>query len=82
MEIAINSHIYQQAQALAQLRGLNLSMVIENFLVHFIGKNNEIERQEAVPDVVLSLLGAGAPIAEDDMNGREAYYQHLETKYK
>jgi hypothetical protein len=49
--------------------------------VRYIGHNKEVEEQ-AVPDVVLSLLGAGEPVAEDDMNAREAYYQYLEEKYK
>ena len=35
-----------------------------------------------VPDVVLSLLGAGAPIADDDLNARNAFNQYLEEKYK
>ena len=38
--------------------------------------------QENVTDVVLSLLGAGAPVAKEDINGREAYYKHLEEKYQ
>ena len=37
---------------------------------------------EAIPDVVLSLLGAGDPIAAEDLNAREAYNQYLEEKYK
>lgn len=37
---------------------------------------------EAIPDVVLSLLGAGDPIADEDLNAREAYNQYLEEKYK
>lgn len=31
-----------------------------------------------VPDVVLSLLGAGATIADDDLNARNAFNQYLE----
>ena len=38
--------------------------------------------EEHIPDVVLSLLGAGIPLADDDLNGREAYYKHLEEKHK
>ena len=30
----------------------------------------------------MSLLGAGEKIDENDINGREAYYQYLEEKYK
>lgn len=35
-----------------------------------------------VPDVVLSLLGAGEPVAEHDLNAREAYHQYLMEKYQ
>ena len=35
-----------------------------------------------VPDVVLSLLGAGEDVSDDDINARKAYYQYLEEKYK
>ena len=81
MEVAINSQLYKQASTYAKQQGLSLTTVIENFLVRFIGHSKEVEEQ-AVPDVVLSLLGAGGPVAEDDLNAREAYYQYLEEKYK
>ena len=82
MEIAINSIIYQKAQAYAQQNGLNLTTVIENFLVRFMGKNQSTTEKENVPDVVLSLLGAGESVDDDDINGRKAYSQYLEEKYK
>ena len=50
-------------------------------LVHFV-KHSKATGEQPVPDVVLSLLGAGEPVAEDDINAREAYYQYLEEKYK
>jgi hypothetical protein len=81
MEVAINSQLYQQASVYAQQHGLNITSVIENFLMRFIGHQKETTEQ-AVPDVVLSLLGAGEPVAEDDLNAREAYQQYLEEKYK
>ncbi len=81
MELAINRNIYRQAQAYAQQQGLNLTAVIENFLVRFIGKSQE-DANENIPDVVLSLLGAGEAVDAEDLNGREAYYQYLEEKYK
>lgn len=80
MEVSINANIYRQAQAYAQQKGLNLSKVIEDFLLHFIGKSEKAEHP--VPDVVLSLLGAGTPVDEDDLNGRKAYHEYLEEKYK
>ena len=65
----------------AQGQGLNLSSVIENFLVGFIGKKSA-EKETLAPDAVMSLLGAGDSVAEDDLNGREAYYQYLEEKHR
>ena len=55
--------------------------VIENFLVCYIGRSKAAAKQ-SVPDVVLSLLGAGEPVADDDLNAREAYQEYLEEKYK
>ena len=83
MEVAIDSRLYQKASAYAQQRGLNLTSVIENYLMRFVG-TGENATEQAVPDVVQSLLGAGAgeKVAEDDMNAREAYYEYLEEKYK
>ena len=81
MQVAIDSRIYQQAQAHAEEQGLNLSEIIEKFLMYFVGRSNTPSEQP-VPDVVLSLLGTGEPIADDDLNGREAYYQYIEEKYK
>ncbi|WP_455662637.1 hypothetical protein [Pradoshia sp.] len=40
------------------------------------------EKKTEVPDVVLSLLGAGTPVDADDVNGRKAYYSHLEEKHQ
>ena len=38
--------------------------------------------KEEVPDIVLSLLGAGTHVADDDLNARKAYNEYLEEKYK
>ena len=81
MEVAINSQLYQQASTYAQQQGLNITSVIENFLVRFVGTSKNATEQ-SVPDVVQSLLGAGEKVAEDDLNAREAYYEYLEEKYK
>ena len=81
MEVAINSQLYKQASTYAKQQGLSLTTVIENFLVRYIGHSKEVEEQ-AAPDVVLSLLGAGEPVSDDDLNAREAYNQYLEEKYK
>jgi len=82
MNVAIDSSIYRQASDYAQSRGLNLTEVIENFLVRFIGKDKAAETEQPVPDIVLSLLGAGKPVADDDLNARKAYNDYLEEKYQ
>lgn len=82
MNVAINSNIYQQALDYAQTQGLNLTDVIEKFLVHFVGRSKATAAEDATPDIVLSILGAGEPIADDDLNAREAYQRYLEEKYK
>ncbi len=81
MNIAINNNIYNQAQLYMQEQGQSLSKVVEDFLSHLIA-NGKKKEQAQVPDIVLSLLGAGEPVDDDDLNGRKAYYQHLKEKYK
>ena len=81
MQIAINNSIYQQAQNYAQQRGRSLTSIIESFLLKFIS-HDDTATEQAIPDVVQSLYGAGAPISESDLNGREAYNKYLEEKYK
>lgn len=81
MEIAIDNNIYQQAQTYAQQLGLSINAVIESFLVRFVRRSQSTTKQP-VPDIVLSLLGAGDPVSDDDLNAREAYYQYLDEKYK
>ena len=44
------------------------------------GAINKNLNSQTIPDVVLSLIGAGEKIAEDDLNAREAYYRHLAEK--
>ena len=74
MEVAINNNIYRQALDYATQQGLSLTEVIESFLVRFIGRSKAASEQP-VPDIVMSLYGAGEPVSESDLNAREAYYQ-------
>ena len=77
MEVAINKDIYQQAQAYARQQGLSLNAVIESFLVRYVWRS-QAATEQPVPDIVLSLLGAGDAVSDDDLNAREAYYQYLD----
>lgn len=81
MELSINNSIYRQAADYAKQQGLSLTEVIEGFLVRFIGRSKAATEQP-VPDIVMSLFGAGEPVSDEDLNAREAYYQYLEEKYK
>jgi hypothetical protein len=78
MQIAIDSNIYEQAQFYANQHGTNIKSVIEKFLVRYIDNSKAQETNSEIPDVVLSLLGAGEPIPDDDLNARKTYYKHLE----
>ena len=37
---------------------------------------------QSVPDVVHSLLCAGEPVVDEDLNARDAYNKYLKDKYK
>ena len=63
-----------------------LQQQMEEHLLHYQLRqaplpNNSIDEQ-TIPDVVLSLLGAGLPLDDNDLNGRNAHYQFLEEKHK
>ncbi|MBR5540808.1 MAG: hypothetical protein IKU64_00390 [Bacteroides sp.] len=81
-QISLDKMIVDRASAYAAEKGENLSLIIERFLLNLIQQNPIQEKDEKVPDIVLSLLGAGNPVAENDINGREAYHQYMEEKYK
>ena len=81
MQVAINPNLYDAAQIYAERQGLNMTVLVENLLERYIRSKSKVEEND-VPDVVLNLLGAGVPVADDDINGRKAYYKHLEEKYQ
>ena len=83
MQVAINPSLYGTAQSYAEQRGLNLTLMIENYLERFINKEKAKAQEQELPDIVVSLLGStGGQLGEDDLNGRKAYHKHLEEKYQ
>lgn len=80
-QLVIDRGIYSQAQQVAKTRGLSIDKVVENFLRAFISRSKTSTEQE-IPDIVMSLVGAGSPVADDDLNARQAYNEYLEEKYK
>lgn len=81
--IHLNKEIVDKAQRYAASEGKSLTSIIEDYLARltFKGKKQNLDLEE-VPDIVLSLLGAGAPLDDDDINGRKAYYDYVEKKHK
>lgn len=79
-EIHLDKNLVDKAVAYATRKGENLTSLIESYLSRLVQQENASE--EAIPDIVLSLLGAGDAVAEDDLNGREAYHNYLEEKYR
>ena len=79
-EIHLDKNLVDKAVAYAAQKGENLTSLIEGYLSRLVQQENASE--EAIPDIVLSLLGAGDAVAEDDLNGREAYHNYLEGKYR
>lgn len=77
--IRLNKELVDKAQAYATAEGKSLSSIIEDFLSRLTSSREETEE---IPDIVLNLLGAGAPVDDDDINGRKAYYGHLEQKHQ
>lgn len=81
--IHLNKEIVDKAQRYAASEGKSLTSIIEDYLARltFKGKKQDLDLEE-VPDIVLSLLGAGVPLDDDDINGRKAYYDYVEKKHK
>ena len=59
----------------------NVSHYVRQLRRHTRTVNKTADKEE-VPDIVLSLLGAGTRVADDDLNARKAYNEYLEEKYK
>ncbi|MBO8432221.1 MAG: hypothetical protein IAB08_02855 [Bacteroidetes bacterium] len=81
IKVPLNKHIVDDAQIYARQKGLKLSELIESYLQRLVG-NSKKAKEEEIPDIVLSLLGAGMPVEEEDLNARDAYHEYLKEKYK
>ena len=78
-DISLNKHIVDDARIYAERQGTSLSELIENYLTRLVRKEKRTDGE--VPDIVMSLLGAGEPVDDDDINGRKAYREYLKEKY-
>ena len=59
----------------------NVSHYVRQLRRHTRTVNKTADKEE-VPDIVLSLLGAGTHVDDNDLNARKAYNEYLEEKYK
>ena len=79
--INLDKGIVSQALQVTKAKGMELTDVIEDFLITFVTGYSE-KGNVKYPDVVLSLLGKGERVDSDDINGRKAYHEHLMEKHK
>lgn len=83
LQISLDKSVADVAYSYAKQRGESLSSIVEDYLKRVaeeIGAKKS--KEEEVPDVVMSLLGAGAPIDADDLNGRKAYAEYINEKHR
>ena len=85
--ITVMTTVELRKSILAELDQMSVEM-LENVL-HYVRRlrrhartANRTAAKEEIPDIVLSLLGAGTPVTDDDLNARKAYNEYLEEKYK
>ena len=76
-----------RSSIVAELDQMSVEMLesVQHYVRHLrrhARTGNKTAKEEEVPDIVLSLLGAGIPVADDDLNARKAYNEYLEEKYK
>lgn len=83
LQIPLDKHVADVAYSYAKERGETLSNIVESYLKQMVSQSNaQKAREEETPDVVMCLLGAGASIADDDLNGRKAYAEYIKEKYQ
>lgn len=83
LHISLDKRVADVAYSYAKEKGESLSDIVEAYLKQVASQVIAKKAQEEeIPDVVLSLLGAGVPIADDDLNGRKAYAEYIKKKHQ
>ena len=86
MQIAINPNIYGSAQIYAERRGLNLTTMIENFLVQLISSAKEYSQErkprtiKITPTVARLKTGHSWNVSDEELD--KIRYDYLMEKYK
>ena len=86
MQIAINPDIYGPAQSYAEREGLNLTTIIEDFLVHFISSSKK-HMETTKPNEIEITPGAawcrrGNPWKASDEEVDNMIREYILEKYK
>jgi len=81
INLPLNKNIADMASAYATARGETLASMVERYLTDLVAHVKIGRKQEAAPEAVMSLLGAGCQIDADDLDGRKAYAEHLKQKH-
>lgn len=79
IQIKLEKQLLDKALVYAKQRGMDLSSILSDYLSRLVKQE---DKKQEIPDIVQSLLGAGTQVAADDLNGRKAYHQYLEEKYR
>ena len=78
--IKLDSGLVNQALMVSRAQGVELSNVIESYLIAYISSPQKEKLEEEYPDIVLSLLGQGEPLSDDDEKGTEGFFEHIIKK--
>lgn len=86
MQVAINPNIYEPAQIYAERRGLNLTEVIEEYLVRLVSSAKEKTQEKKprtikiTPTVARLKTGHSWNVSDDELD--KIRYEYLMDKYK
>lgn len=64
IQIKLEKQLLDKALIYARQRGMDLSAILSDYLSRLV---NQEDKKQEIPDIVQSLLGAGTPVAEDDL---------------
>ena len=82
MQVAINPSLYDTAQIYAERQGINMTMLIENFLERYIQSKEEVSNApiSITPRVARLKTGHSWNITDEELDN--ARYEYLMEKYK
>ena len=80
--ITINSDIYQKAERYAKLNNINLSHLIEKFLMKLQTPSAKDNAALALPDHLEKLAGCLSDVSDDDDEKGNSLFSKFKQNYK